>query len=426
MFKNLQVISKYIDLDSFKFYITNFMEILPYLYLANNYNKYYFIITNETENDIIQINQHLLNNSKNPEFDRNNLFIITYSENHIIWCKNNNLNIIEQINIDNTPFEPSIITKPGWAFPNHHLFMKYYDNDNIKIIHIEGFEHNWNIIPYLANNIYTFITFPCYFHKWLYEFTVNTLYTLNNDYNKKNIIFLCPDIDCILWALEYGFNAILCNHNCFIDYNIFTITNDIKIYDAVMNCRPELWKRPFLAEKVNNLAYIKGASYGEKSYDFTKLNCKYMNEIFIPCTDVVNIYNKSSCGLIFSYSEGACYSSSEYLLCGLPVISTFSKGGRDTWYNKNNSIIVEANEEQVKEAIELCIKNINENIFNREQIRNVHIILSNQMRNNFIEYTQTIFNKHDINIDAKEHWNKMYFHKMKNNISTKQCIQELS
>ena len=69
MIKKLEVVSKYIDSNSFKFYIKSFMEIIPYLHLANNYNKYYFIITNETENDIIQINNHLLNNSKNPEFE---------------------------------------------------------------------------------------------------------------------------------------------------------------------------------------------------------------------------------------------------------------------------------------------------------------------------------------------------------------------
>lgn len=31
------------------FYITNFDSITGYMYLASNFNKYYFIITNETE-----------------------------------------------------------------------------------------------------------------------------------------------------------------------------------------------------------------------------------------------------------------------------------------------------------------------------------------------------------------------------------------
>ncbi|NBU99718.1 MAG: hypothetical protein EBS19_16170, partial [Spirochaetia bacterium] len=49
-----------------------------------------------------------------------------------------------------------------------------------------------------------------------------------------------------------------------------------------------------------------------------KLKSKYMNQNRIPMEEVLNIYNKSYCGGIFSEKEGACYSSSEYLLAGLP------------------------------------------------------------------------------------------------------------
>jgi glycosyltransferase involved in cell wall biosynthesis len=428
MIEHLEVVSKYIDSNSFDFYIKNFTEIIPYLHLANNYNKYYFIITNETENDIIQINHHLLNNSKNPEFDRKNLFLVSSDEKYKDWCFQNNLNFIsdKKIPIFGNKYEPSIISKPKWAFENHHLFMEYYKDDDFQIIHIEGLEHNWNIIPYFKNNIYTFITWPCYFNKNLYEFGLNTLYTLNKEYNKKNIVWLSPNLDGILWAYEYGYNAILCNHNSFIDYNKFKITEEKVIYDAVMNCRPELWKRPYLAEKVNNLAYIKGATYGnEELFDYSKLICNYMNEKIIPIDEVIKIYNQSYCGMIFSESEGACYSSSEYLLCGLPVISTICRGGRDTWYNNKNSIIIDADSNSVKDAVDLCIKNIQENIFNREEIRNEHIMMSDHMRNNFIECTQFIFNNHKINIDAKEYWGKKYVHKMKKNIKTQECIKLL-
>ena len=43
MFDKLQVISKYITDDSFEFFIKNFISIVPYLHLANNYNKYYYL-----------------------------------------------------------------------------------------------------------------------------------------------------------------------------------------------------------------------------------------------------------------------------------------------------------------------------------------------------------------------------------------------
>ncbi len=306
--------------------------------------------------------------------------------------------------------------------------LKYYEDTQIKIIHLEGFEHNWDLIPYLNNRIYTFITWPCYFHKWLYELSVNSLYTQNSTYDKHNIIWLSPDLDGILWAFEYGFKAILCNHNCLLDYTRFTIIpeKDI-IYDLVMNCRPEKWKRPDLAENVENLAYIKGIAYGQKEvYDYTKLNCKYMNINRIPLLEVMKIYNQSYCGGIFSESEGACYSSSEYLLCGLPVISTVSRGGRDTWYNKKNSLIIDPTREAVTTAIELCKYNITHNIFDREEIRKTHIELSNKMRMNFIKHTQMIFDCHNIHADASAYWDSVYFNKMKDSFEVDKCAEKLS
>jgi glycosyltransferase involved in cell wall biosynthesis len=196
-----------------------------------------------------------------------------------------------------------------------------------------------------------------------------------------------------------------------------------KEYDMVMNCRPELWKKPYLAEKINELAYIKGATYGFKEkYDFTKLNCKFMNEKLIPMNNVIDIYNKSFCGGIFSEKEGACYSSSEYLLCGLPVISTVSRGGRDTWYNQTNSIICQDNAEDVKKCVELCITLCNDGTFNRNKIRNDHIKLSDEMRNNFIQYTKIIFIENGIDMNADDYFNKIYFHKMKNNIKSEIII----
>ena len=425
MHSELQVKSSYITNDNFLFYIKNFKSIIKYLYLANNYNKYYLVITNETEQDINDINNNLINNKTNPEFNRLNLFILCFSDKQIEWCKNNNLQ--SQKNTKNIDFKnnykPTVINKVGWAFEKHTLFLDYYKDEKIQIIHIEGLDHHWNILPYLNDKIYTLVTWPCYFHISSFKTALNALFTLNKNYNKKNICWLSPDLDGILWSYEFGFTAILCNQNCFLDYNKFVIKEDDKIYDMVMNCRPELWKRPFLAEKVDNLAYIKGATYGQqKLYDFSKLKSKYMNQNRIPMEEVLNIYNKSYCGGIFSEKEGACYSSSEYLLAGLPVISTISRGGRHTWYTPFNSVIVDASEEEVKKGVELCIYNIKNNIFNKEQIRNHHIKMTNEMRDNFNTHIQTIFDNNNININTTSYFEEKYFHKMKYNIKSVDCI----
>ena len=429
---NLFSKSIYTTTHEVKFYVKNFTSIIKLIYLASNYNHYYLIITNESKEDILSIKNNLENNKKNPEFNKDNLHFICSNEEQQNWCEeygfNNELN---ELNIKFNDYNPiKLNSPPSWAFDKSSRFVNYYTDDKIKIIHLEGLEHNYHILKYLNSNIYTLVTWPCYFHKWLYENSVNSIFTVNNNYNKKNIIFLSPDLDGILWSYEYGYNAILANQNCLLDYNTFTLNNennenDELIYDMVMNCRPELWKRPFLAEKVENLAYIKGAYFGREKYDYSKLNCKFINEIRISPQEVNNIYNKSYCGGIFSETEGACYSSSEYLLAGLPVISTFSKGGRDTWYTQDNSIVVEPTEENVANAVTTCIEKIKNGQFNKKNIRNKHIEMSNIMRNNIINCTKYIFDLNNIIIDPFEYWESNYFHKFINTIDKEIAISIL-
>jgi glycosyltransferase involved in cell wall biosynthesis len=178
-----------------------------------------------------------------------------------------------------------------------------------------------------------------------------------------------------------------------------------------------------LAKKVSNLAYIKGAIYRKNEiYDYCELPCKFINEKRLTPEEVNDIYNKSYCGGIFSEKEGACYSSSEYLLSGLPVISTLSKGGRDTWYTKDNSIIVSDDEDSIVNAVNICIEKLKSGEFNREKIRNTHIEFTHLMRNNIIEYTKYLFAKHNIEIDAAKYWEKMYFHKFIINVRLEDAI----
>jgi Iap family predicted aminopeptidase len=89
---------------------------------------------------------------------------------------------------------------------------------------------------------------------------------------------------------------------------------------------------------------------------------------------------------MFSECEGACFASSQYLLCGLPVISIKSLGGRDILYNEHNSIICENNEDAIYEACELGKQKLLSGEFNREKIRDLHIKQMDEHRNRLINY----------------------------------------
>ncbi|HEY9156125.1 MAG TPA: hypothetical protein VIM69_13395, partial [Opitutaceae bacterium] len=66
-------------------------------------------------------------------------------------------------------------------------------------------------------------------------------------------------------------------------------------------------------------------------------------------------YNRARVGLCLSAEEGSMYASTQYLLCGLPIVTTKSRGGRDLMFNPTDCIYVEDTPESValgvKEAI---------------------------------------------------------------------------
>lgn len=186
---------------------------------------------------------------------------------------------------------------------------------------------------------------------------------LLNRINRRNVYYLSNTLEIHRARRQAGLNSHYVNLGCFIDENVFTPTprERVKRYDAVMCARfirlngDEL-KRHYLAAGVNRLALLDPI-YGSEvpSYRDAYIhrgNCAYYNVDRLPPEEVARIFRSSHCGLILTSLEGVCRASSEYLLCGIPVVSTPSKGGRDVWYDDYNAAIVEPNEGAVAEAVE--------------------------------------------------------------------------
>jgi hypothetical protein len=188
-------------------------------------------------------------------------------------------------------------------------------------------------------------------------------------------------------AKKVGFDSIYVNHNCWLDESLFSLSPipfSDRLYDIVLVTRPERWKRPYLASSVENIAIIKGHNFRKDDYfDLTSINPKFINNQRITPTEVHNVIINSYCGGIFSEEEGACYSSSEYLLSGLPVISTESRGGRDVWYDNSNCIIVAPNEMEVQNAVKIAKNKLLSGEFEPSSIRTNHINKSIHFRKIF-------------------------------------------
>jgi glycosyltransferase involved in cell wall biosynthesis len=108
---------------------------------------------------------------------------------------------------------------------------------------------------------------------------------------------------------------------------------------------------------------------------------------------------QSYCGLILSKIEGVCRASSEYLLTGLPVVSTPSKGGRDVWYDKDNSLIVDPDECQVAEAVAEFMARPRD----PSSIRDRYLNLAKEFRHRFRdEVLAPLLKQHKIDISAQD------------------------
>ena len=234
-------------------------------------------------------------------------------------------------------------------------------------------------------------------------------------FSPKNLVCMANTHEEVKAARDLGMiYSDLINHNCWLDYNLYKCQNrPTRTYDLVCNARPEKWKRVHLAKDIEKLAIIQGNLNRKHQYvDYKLMNPAYLNDKRIPPAEVVSIINQSEAGGIFSQVEGACYSSSEYLLCGIPVISTPSKGGRDIFYNSDNSIIVNPDSRDVVAAVTSLISRRKNAHYSPHDIRNQHIEISNSMRRTFKHIIARIFALHYKGILSDSYFDEFFVNKL--------------
>ena len=117
------------------------------------------------------------------------------------------------------------------------------------------------------------------------------------------------------------------NHNLYINEHLYKPLAEPKIYDAIYTAQLAAFKRLALAKQVERLMVV---SYGGDLHAYCPdLQHAEFNREFLPRPELARKYNQAYAGLCLSAQEGAMLASCEYLLCGIPVVSTPSQGGRD-------------------------------------------------------------------------------------------------
>lgn len=179
---------------------------------------------------------------------------------------------------------------------------------------------------------------------------------------------------------QLGVPALLGNGSIFVDERVWTPdvgrVEGIAIYDAVYCARLDPFKRHELAAGIDRLMLTYG--YAHSSSQATAYenvhrmlpNAYFANHELARGTSlnpqlVCRLNAHAHAGLCLSAVEGYMRASIEYLLCGLPVVSTFSVGGRDRYYSAPYCKVVEAS----ADAVAAAVRALRDKGFDRRKIR---------------------------------------------------------
>ena len=185
---------------------------------------------------------------------------------------------------------------------------------------------------------------------------------------KHKLLFLCNtqrEAD-LLWLA--GLPAIHLNKNFTVSDTIFRPLPDAVIeFDAIYNAQFAPFKRHELAAKVGRVAlltYIDGSDGRDEKQKELLAATLVRSPSHVLINPLVEGFpvrlsppevnaalNRAAVGLCLSAVEGSNYASMEYMLAGLPVVSTPSEGGRDVFFDPEFCVICEPDPEAVRDAV---------------------------------------------------------------------------
>jgi glycosyltransferase involved in cell wall biosynthesis len=218
---------------------------------------------------------------------------------------------------------------------------------------------------------------------------------------------------------SFGVPAFFCHHNALIDERIYRIREVQKSYDAIYNARLDPFKRHFLAKHIPSLALVYYNMSGNDGHKYRDFIFKLLPQA-IPLNDATGTYkflnhdticrfvNRAHVGLVLSAVEGGNHASVEYLLSGVPVVSTTNSGGRNHFLTPEVSRIVEPCPRRVSDAVEE-LKSL---AIPAETIRRLTLKRCASHRITLQGMVQSIFDHEGANRKFSDEWDTVYFNKM--------------
>lgn len=232
-------------------------------------------------------------------------------------------------------------------------------------------------IPLISN--YDDINFYINIETW---HGLHNLFLKNINYNLNNTYYLTASPK----HEDIKRNIIYINHDITVPTDIFNIRNLEKKYKGISTSSIAPFKNLYL---IKNNEYFKIV---QRENDIEKIS---------------NSLNQSLFGGIFSKIEGGCFSSAEFLSCGLPVLSVYCKGGREVHYNESNSVMCDPNIDDVLLKTKIIYQNCINGVYNNEKIREDFLNTVNYNKIKFSNLLKNVLDKIEININHQEFINDL-------------------
>ncbi|MDD5727595.1 MAG: glycosyltransferase [Victivallales bacterium] len=219
-------------------------------------------------------------------------------------------------------------------------------------------------------------------------------------------------------------DAVFCHQNAFIDENLYPLIPDAeKLYDAIYIGRITPFKRQELAGGIKSVRLIGWTSSREKDYFESVMNSmpQAVWTSNVPATKIYREINSARVGLCLSAEEGAMFVSGEYMLCGLPAVSTRNRGGRECLFPENTFCRVDDTPEAVAEGVYRMIAASPP----PETIRESYLAKMREHRQIFIKLVQKIIDAHNTDLDFARAWPEVFIHKfgLRRRISLREKIR---
>lgn len=183
----------------------------------------------------------------------------------------------------------------------------------------------------------------------------------------------------------FGIQGLQCITYIYIDEGNYKVLDLEKQYEAIYAAQLIPFKRLELIQDIDKvfvLTYVDGANQWNLHHKYPLLSHVKFNSEWVSTNDKNLLFNQAKVALALSKEEGAMMANVEYLLSGLPVVSTKSQGGRDQYYDEEYCLIVKDTAKAVSEGVqELVRRNISPQYIREQTLKKI-----DKDRNRYVDF----------------------------------------